>query len=79
MGMTLAIFGLQVTLMLPTRFQVNLPFASGEEAKNRFSRWLSRGPSWISDGDNLTCFELQVTPMLPIKFQVNWPLVQEKK
>ena len=33
-----ALFGLQVTLMLSTKFQVNWPFSSGEEAKNRFSR-----------------------------------------
>ena len=37
-GMILAIFDLQVTLMLPTKFGVNWPFSSGEEAKNRFSR-----------------------------------------
>ena len=41
----LATFDLQVTLMLPTKFGVNWPFDSGEEAKNRFSRWR---PSWIS-------------------------------
>ena len=41
----LAIFDLQVTLMLPSKFGVNWPFGSGEEAKNRFSRWW---PSWIS-------------------------------
>ena len=44
-GMILAIFDLQITPMLPTKFQVNWPFGSGE-AKNRFSRWW---PSWISD------------------------------
>ena len=48
--MILAIFDLQVTLMLPTKFQVNWPFDSGEEAKNRFLRWPPlRPPSWISD------------------------------
>ena len=31
----LAIFDLQVTLMLPSKFGVNWPFGSGEEAKNR--------------------------------------------
>ena len=36
--MILAIFDLHVNLMLPTKFQVNQPFGSGEEAKNRFSR-----------------------------------------
>ena len=45
-GMILAILDLQVMPMLPTKFQVNWPFGSGEEAKNRLSRWW---PSWISD------------------------------
>ena len=35
--MILAIFDLQVTLMVPSKFGVNWPFGSGEEAKNRFS------------------------------------------
>ena len=35
----LAIFDVQVTLMLPTMFQVNWHFGSGAEAKNRFWRW----------------------------------------
>ena len=47
-GTILAIFDLQVTLMLPTKFKVNKPFDS-REAKNRFSRWLPWQPSWISD------------------------------
>ena len=33
--------------MIPTKFQGKWPFDSGEEAKNRFSRW-SPWPSWIS-------------------------------
>ena len=37
-GTILAIFDLQVTLMHPTKIQVNWLFGSGEEAKNRFSR-----------------------------------------
>ena len=52
-GMILAIFALQVTPMLPTKFWVNWPFGSGEEAKNRFSRW---PPSWISDQNNFSYF-----------------------
>ena len=36
-GMILAIFDLQVTPMLPTKFQVNCHLGLGE-AKNRFSR-----------------------------------------
>ena len=41
----LAIFHLQVTLMTPTKFKVNWPLGSGEEAKNWFSRW----PLWRRD------------------------------
>ena len=52
----LAIFDLQVTLMLPTKFGVNWSFGSGEEAKNRFSRWPPWRPSWISDPNNLSYF-----------------------
>ena len=59
--------------MLPTKFLVNWPFSSGEEAKNRFSRWLPWRPSWISDCTILAIFYLQVTPMSPTKFGVNWP------
>ena len=29
----------EVTLMLPTKFQVNWPLGSGEEVQNRFSKW----------------------------------------
>ena len=37
-GTISATFDLQVTLMLPTKSQVNCPVGSGEEAKNRFAR-----------------------------------------
>ena len=36
--MILAIFDLQVTLMLPNKFRVKWLLGLGEEAKNRFSR-----------------------------------------
>ena len=49
----LAIFDLQVTQMLPTKFRVNWPYGSGEEVKNRFSRW---PPSWISDCNHFSYF-----------------------
>ena len=52
-GTILAIFDLQVTLMLPSKFGVNWPFGSGEEAKNRFSRWR---PSLISDRQDFSYF-----------------------
>ena len=41
-GMILAIFDLPVTPILPNKFRVIWPFGSGEEGKNRFSRW----PPW---------------------------------
>ena len=52
----LAIFDLQVTLTLPSKFGVNWPFSSGEEAQNRFSRWLPWRPSWISDWNDFSYF-----------------------
>ena len=55
-GTILAIFDPRVTPMLPTKFPVNWPFSSGEEAKNRFSRWLPWQPSWISDWHNFSYF-----------------------
>ena len=55
-GTILAIFDLQVTLMLPSKFGVNWPFGSGEETKNRFSRWRPWRPSWISDRHDFSYF-----------------------
>ena len=55
-GRILAIFDLQVTPMLPTKFRVNWPFESGEEEKNRFSRWPPCQQSWISDRNNFSYF-----------------------
>ena len=52
----LAIFDLQVTPMLPSKFEVNLLLGSGEEAKNRFSRWRPWRPSWISDRHDFSYF-----------------------
>ena len=55
-GLILANFDLQVTPMLPSKFEVNWPFGSGEEAKNRFSRWQPWRPSWISDRHDFSYF-----------------------
>ena len=71
-GMILAIFDLPVTPMLPTKFRVNLPFGSGEEAKNRFSRWPPWQPAWISDQNNFSYFWSTVTQKLPTQVRVNW-------
>ena len=73
-GTILATFDLQATSMIITKFQVNWPFSSGEEAKNRFSRW----PSWISYWNDLATFDLQVTLMFPTNFESTGLLVQEK-
>ena len=69
--MILAIFDLQVTLMLPTKFQVNWPFSSGEEAETDFQDGHHLG---FQIRTILAFFDLQVTLMLPTKFQVKWPL-----
>ena len=57
--------------MHPTKFQVNWPFGSGEEANNRFSKFHCRIGFPI--GTILPIFDLQVTRMLPTRFPVNWP------
>ena len=54
-GKILAIFDLQVTPMLPTKFQDNMRFGLGE-AKNRFSRWPPWQPSWIDDRHDFSYF-----------------------
>ena len=68
-GTILDIFDLQVTPILPTEIQVNWPFGSEEEAKNRFSRWLPRRPSWISDRNDFNYFRLTSHP--DVSFQVS--------
>ena len=55
-GKILAIFDLHVTPMLSSKFGVNWLFGSGEEAKNRFSRWQPWRPSWISDRHDFSYF-----------------------
>ena len=73
--MILSIFDLQVTPMLPSKFGVNWPFCSGEEAKNRFQDDHHLG---FPIGMILAIFDLQVTLMLPNKFGVNWPFGSEE-
>ena len=70
-GKILAIFDLQITLMLPKKFGVNWPFGSGEEAKNRFSRWR---PSWISDQNDFSYFWSRCHP--DASYQVSSQLAQ---
>ena len=72
-GTILAIFDLQVTPMLPSKFQVNLSFGSGGEAKIDFQDGNCGGHLGIPIETILAFFNQQVTPMLPTQFQVNWP------
>ena len=72
----------QVTLMLPTKFQVNWPFGSGEERKNTldFSRLPPCQPSWISDWNNCSFFLIYKSPRCFLPSSNSTGLsVQEKK
>ena len=71
-GTILAIFDLQVTLMLPSNFEVNWPFGSGEEAKIDFQDGGHGSHLGFPIGAILAIFDLQVTLMLPSNFGVNW-------
>ena len=66
--------------MLPTKFRVNWPFGSGEEAKNRFSRWLPWRPPWISDWRDFSFFLIYKSPQCLLQNLESIGLsVQEKK
>ena len=68
--MILAIFDQQITWMIPTKFQVNWPFGSGEETKNRFSRWPPWWPSWISNWNDFSPdVSYQVSNQLAFRFR----------
>ena len=58
--------------MLPTKFQDNWPFSSGEKAKKDFQAGGHCGHHGFLNRTILAIFDLQVTTMLPTKFQVNW-------
>ena len=66
--------------MLPTKFRVNWPFSSGEEAKNRFSRRLPWQPSWISYWHDFSFFLIYKSPQCFLQSLGSIGLsVQEKK
>ena len=70
--MILFIFNLQVTHILPTKFQVNWPFGSGEEAKNIFSRWPSRRHLGFPIAPSLAIFDPQVARCFFPNFKSIW-------
>ena len=70
--MILAIFDLQVTQMLPTKFRVNW-ISFQEKRKIDFQDDCHGAHPGFTIGTILAIFDLQVTPMLPSKFGVNWP------
>ena len=59
--------------MLPTKFQVNWSFGSGEEAKIDLNDDCQCSHLGFMIGKILAIFDLQITGMLPTKFQVHWP------
>ena len=66
--------------MLPTKFRVNWPFGSEEEAKNRLSRRLPWRPSWISDWHDFSYFSSTSQPKCLLTSLESIGLsVQEKK
>ena len=72
-GTILAIFDLQVTLMLPSKFGVNWPFDQEKKRKIDFKDGGHGGHLGFPIRMILAIFDLQVTLMLPTKYQVNWP------
>ena len=64
-GTILAIFDLQVTLMLPSKFRVKWPFSSGRKRKIDFQ---DGGHLGFPIGTILAIFDLQVTLMIPTKY-----------
>ena len=70
-GMILALFYLQVTQMLPTKFGISCLSVQEKRGKTIFLRRQPWWPSWISDQNDLSYLDLLVTPMLVIKFQDN--------
>ena len=69
-GMILAIFDLQVTPMLPSKFGLSV---QEKKQKIDFQDGHHGGHLGFPICMILAIFDLQVTPMLPSKFVVNWP------
>ena len=69
-GTILAIFDLQITLMVPSKFGLSV---QEKKRKIDFQDGGHGGHLGFLIGTILATFDLQVTPMLPTKYQVNWP------
>ena len=75
-----ATFDLQVTLMLPTKFQVSWPFSSGEDAKIDFKDCCYGGHFGFLNGTVLAFFFTYKSPRcFPPSFLSIGLSVQEKK
>ena len=62
--------------MLPSKFGVNWPFGSGEEAKKiDFQDGCHGAHRGFPIRTIFAIFDLKVAPMLPTMFGVNWLLV----
>ena len=72
-GTILAMFDLQVTPMLPSKFGVNWPSVQEKKRKIDFQDGGLSGHLGFRIGKILAIFDLQVTLKLPTKYQVNWP------
>ena len=74
-------FYLQVTPILPAKFQVNWPFESGGEAKNRrFLRWRPWRPPLFSDQNDFSYFLIDKPPRcFHLSFMSIGLLVQDEK
>ena len=64
-GTNFAIFDLQVTPMLPSKFQVKWPSVQEKKQKIDFQDGRHSGHFVFPIGVILAIFDLQVTPMLP--------------
>ena len=69
----LAIFDLQVTPVLPTKFGVNCLSVQEKKRKTDFQDGGHDGHLGFPIGTMLAIFNLQVIPMLPTKYRVIWP------
>ena len=76
--MILAIYDLQVTLMLPTEFQVSWSLVQEKKGKTDVQDGHHGSHLGFPFGMILAIFDLQVILMLPTSYQVSWPFGSEE-